>query len=134
MATRMLRDLVFLATTAMLAGCGSGGGDGSGNAPPENPSGVQSSASQSTQSAAPQSTGSLTLEWTANTESDLAGYRVYRATSSGAYGAAIATVPANATSHVVSELQPGVTYFFVITAYDTAGNESTRSAEISASL
>jgi fibronectin type 3 domain-containing protein len=129
MATRVLRHLVFLATTAMLAACGSGGGDSSGNvgaSPSANPVAVQSTASQST--------ASLTLEWNANTELDLAGYRVYRATSSGEYGAAIATVPANATSYVVSGLQPGVIYFFVITAYDTAGNESIRSAEVSASL
>jgi fibronectin type 3 domain-containing protein len=74
----------------------------------------------------------LTLEWNANTEPDLAGYKIYGATSSGAYGAAVATVPANATSFVATGLQPGVTYFFVITAFDAAGNESTRSGEVSA--
>ena len=74
----------------------------------------------------------MTLQWTANTEPDLAGYKIYGATSSGAYGAAVATVPANATSFVAPGLQRGVTYFFVITAFDTAGNESARSAEVSA--
>jgi hypothetical protein len=43
-------------------------------------------------------------------------------------------VPAGTTSYVASGLQTGVTYFFVISAYDTAGNESIRSAEVSASL
>jgi hypothetical protein len=72
----------------------------------------------------------VTLAWNPNTDPDLAGYKIYETTSSGAYGAAIATVPAPATSFVVTGLQRGVTYFFVITAYDTSGNESTRSAEV----
>jgi fibronectin type 3 domain-containing protein len=141
MATRLLRHVLFLATTAMLAACGSGGGDGSGNAgtsPSANQLAVQPTASPSNQLAvqptASPSTASVTLEWNANTEPDLAGYKVYRATSPGGYGAAIATVPAGTTSYVASGLQTGVTYFFVISAYDAAGNESIRSAEVSASL
>jgi hypothetical protein len=81
---------------------------------------------------ASQGTASLTLRWNANTEPDLAGYRIYGAKSSGAYGAPVATVPASATSFVATGLEPGVTYFFVISAFDTAGNESPRSAEVSA--
>ena len=38
-------------------------------------------------------TSSATLTWDPNTDSDLAGYKVYRATVSGAYGAALGTVP-----------------------------------------
>ncbi len=75
-----------------------------------------------------------TLIWNANGESDLAGYKIYRATASGAYGAPIATIVGNQTSHVVSGLQPGTTYFFVITAYDNAGNESGWSNEVSKSI
>ena len=139
MATRLLRHVLLLATTAILAACGSGGGDSSGNAgapsPPATIDIAQASANQlAVQPTASPSTASVTLEWNANTEPDLAGYKVYRATSPGGYGAAIATVPANTTSYVVSGLQTGVTYFFVISAYDTAGNESIRSAEVSASL
>ena len=73
----------------------------------------------------------MTLAWNPNTEPDLAGYKIYEARSPGSYGAAIATLPANATSFVATGLQPGVTYFFVITAYDTSGNESARSPELS---
>lgn len=75
-----------------------------------------------------------TLIWNANGESDLGGYKIYRATASGAYGAPIATITGNQTSHVVSGLQPGTTYFFVITAYDNAGNESGWSNEVSKSI
>jgi chitodextrinase len=79
-------------------------------------------------------TSSATLTWTANTESDLAGYKVYRATASGAYGAPIATLQGNVPNYVATGLQNGTTYFFVITAYDTAGNESGWSNEISKSI
>jgi hypothetical protein len=79
-------------------------------------------------------TSSATLTWNANTESDLAGYKVYRATASGAYGAPIATLQANVTSYIATGLQAGTTYFFVVTAYDTTGNESAYSNEVSKSV
>jgi hypothetical protein len=79
-------------------------------------------------------TSSATLTWNANTESDLAGYKIYRATSSGTYGAPIATLQGNVTSYVATGLQSGTTYFFVVTAYDSAGNESVYSNEVSKSI
>jgi len=79
-------------------------------------------------------TGSVTLSWNVNSESDLAGYKVYRATSSGGYGAPIATLTAGANQYVSSGLAKGFTYFFVITAYDQAGNESPYSNETSKSV
>jgi hypothetical protein len=81
------------------------------------------------------STSSATLTWNANTESDLAGYKIYRATASGAYGAPIATLQGGAaTNFLATGLQSGTTYFFVVTAYDTAGNESPYSNEVSKSI
>jgi hypothetical protein len=80
------------------------------------------------------SSSSVTLTWNANTESDLAGYKVYRATSSGAYGAPIAAIPGSTTSYIVTGLQFSTTYFFVVTAYDIAGNESSYSNEVSKSI
>lgn len=80
------------------------------------------------------SSSSVTLTWNANTESDLAGYRVYRATSSGTYGAPIATIQGNTASYIATGLQYGTTYFFVVTAFDIAGNESTYSNEVSKSI
>ena len=141
MAKKVLRQLFFLATTVILVACGGGGDGGTPNASAM-PSTATSPAPQSIStspappstptSPAPQSSASVTLGWNPNTEPDLAGYKVYEATSPGSYGAAIATLPANATSFVATGLQPGVTYFFVITAYDTSGNESARSPELSA--
>lgn len=81
-----------------------------------------------------QSSSSVTLTWNANTESDLAGYRVYRATSSGTYGAPIATIQGNTTSYIAAGLKFGTTYFFVVTAFDIAGNESAYSNEVSKSI
>ncbi|MBX9659750.1 MAG: choice-of-anchor D domain-containing protein [Nitrospiraceae bacterium] len=79
-------------------------------------------------------TSSATLTWNANTESDLAGYKIYRATTSGGYGAPIATLQGNITTYIAAGLQSGTTYFFVITSYDSAGNESPRSNEVSKSI
>jgi hypothetical protein len=65
-------------------------------------------------------TSSVTLTWTPNTDNGLAGYKVYRATVSGAYGA--------------TGLSVNTRYFFVITAYDNAGNESPFSNEVSTTI
>jgi hypothetical protein len=72
---------------------------------------------------------------TANGESDLAGYKVYVGTASGTYsfpGSAFLT--GEVTNYTVSNLPKGQTYFFAISAYDIAGNESALSAEVSKSL
>jgi hypothetical protein len=78
--------------------------------------------------------GTAALTWNANSETDLSGYKVYQGTSSGAYPAPVATLPKTTTSHTVTGLQTGTTYFFVITAYDSAGNESPLSSEVSKSI
>ena len=77
-------------------------------------------------------TASITLTWVPDTtSSDLAGYKIYRRTASGTYGAALATLPAtlasNVSSYVVTGLQSGTTYLFVVTAYDSVANESSPS-------
>lgn len=80
------------------------------------------------------STASSVLAWNANTESDIAGYKVYRSTASGTYGSPIATIDKSQTSYTTAGLLYGTTYFFVVTAYDTAGNESPFSVEVSKSI
>lgn len=102
------------------------------------PSSSPPSTPPSTPPAAPPSspsTGSLTLTWTANGEPDLAGYKIYVGTASGIY-----TFPGSpfiagkVTSYTVSNLPKINTYFFAMSAYDNAGNESPLSAEVSKSL
>ena len=75
---------------------------------------------------------SATLTWIANTETDLAGYKIYVGTQSGTYGAPI--VLGKVTTYQLNNLAIGTTYFFCITAYDSAGNESLHSAEVSKSI
>ncbi len=77
----------------------------------------------------PTSAGGVTLNWDANTEGDLAGYRVYVGSASGQYGLPIDV--GNVTTYQVTNLSEGQTYFFAITAYDSSGNESGFSSEVS---
>jgi len=80
------------------------------------------------------STSSASLSWDANTDPDLASYRVYESTTPGVYGNAIATVPAGASTYTVTGLTMGSTYYFRITAVDSTGNESLPSNEVSKSV
>ncbi len=82
------------------------------------------------------SSSSATLTWKPNSETDLAGYKVYRSTVSGKYDQAnvIAMLRGNVTSYQATGLQSRTTYFFVVTAFDIAGNESGYSNEVSKSV
>jgi fibronectin type 3 domain-containing protein len=72
-----------------------------------------------------------TLSWDPNSAPDLEGYKIYLATASGRYGAPIATVPMDITNYTVTGLETGTTYFFVVTAYNSSGTESSFSNEVS---
>ncbi len=76
----------------------------------------------------------VSLAWDANTESDLAGYRVYYGTSSRQYGGPIdvgnPTPVGNQVSYIVTNLTPGVQYYFAVTAYNSSGSESGYSNEV----
>ena len=71
---------------------------------------------------------SATVQWAANSESDLAGYKVYQGSTAGSYGPPIDVK--NVTIYTASNLQVGLTYSFAITAYDLSGNESYPSDEV----
>jgi hypothetical protein len=73
-------------------------------------------------------TGTIVLVWDANTESDLAGYRVHYGTASAPYSSILAISSPTAT---ISNLTNGYTYTFAVTAYNTAGAESPYSDSIS---
>jgi hypothetical protein len=74
--------------------------------------------------------GEVTLAWDANTETDLAGYKIYWSTTvaGGPYPNKVDV--GKVTQYIVKNLPDG-TYWFVATAYDTAGNESAYSNEVS---
>lgn len=73
-----------------------------------------------------------TLSWAPNTDSDLAGYKVYMGTTSGLYGAPVDV--GNVTTYTAGNLSPGTTYYFSVTAYDQSKNESIHSSEVSKSI
>ena len=76
----------------------------------------------------------VTFEWNANSEADLAGYRLYQSTQSGTYvGNPVATI-AEGTETVTLTDVPDGTWYWVLTAYDTNDNESEYSNEVTASL
>jgi len=76
--------------------------------------------------------GSASLAWDPNGEEDLAGYQLYYGQSSGSYQFTVDV--GNQTTHTLSGLTDGQTYYFAVTAYDTSGNESNFSNEVSITL
>jgi len=74
---------------------------------------------------------SLNLAWDANTEGDIAGYKIYYEISSRDYGETIDVE--NITTYELSGLTDGTTYYIALTAYDILNNESEKSDEINAS-
>jgi hypothetical protein len=71
---------------------------------------------------------SVILNWNASSSSDVTGYNVYYGTNSGNYPYKVDA--GNATALTVSNLVPGLTYYFAATAYDGVGDESGYSSEI----
>jgi len=74
------------------------------------------------------------LSWDPNTETDLAGYKVYYGTASGVYTSSISvgfTSTPTAPQYLVGNLNGGTTYYFSITSFDSSANESGFSSEVS---
>jgi hypothetical protein len=76
---------------------------------------------------------SVALSWTAST-STVAGYNVYRSTTSGGPYTLITSSAVTGTTFTDNTVQSGVTYFYVVTAVDAGGNESVNSNEVSATI
>ena len=71
---------------------------------------------------------SVTLAWNANSESNLAGYRLLYGTTSGVYPVSVDV--GNATTATAGGLNPGQTYYFAVVAYNSAGQTSPPSAQV----
>jgi fibronectin type 3 domain-containing protein len=77
----------------------------------------------------------LLLQWDANSEYDLEGYKIYRSTTSGfspGPGNLIATIYAPQTNHSDTGLTTNLTYYYRVAAFDnvTPANEGTPSVEV----
>src|SRR5690606_15266444 len=73
----------------------------------------------------------ISLSWTANTDADLAGYRIYRNTTNN-FATASQVAELTATRFVDVNVEIGTTYYYWVTAIDRTGNESLPSASVTA--
>jgi hypothetical protein len=81
--------------------------------------------------------GQVSLQWNANKEADLAGYKIYYGTSSKSYTESIIVGLANESqqgivTYKLSRLEKYQTYFIAVTAYNLYGTESPFSNEVEA--
>src|SRR5215813_10282600 len=76
-----------------------------------------------------QAAQSVTLAWDPSSGPSLAGYRVHDGAATRTYTQTLDV--GNVTTATISNLQAGVTYYFAVTAYNTAGVESAYSNEVS---
>lgn len=76
-----------------------------------------------TNTSASAGSSSFTLSWSANSESDLTGYKVYWDTDSG-HPYANAQDVGNLTSKTITGLSSGTTYYVTVTAYDSTYNSA----------
>jgi hypothetical protein len=147
--------LILLGSTALaLAGCGGGGDSGISSAATSSAttpttvadtgstSGGGSSSGSTTPATPPASSSntSVAFSWMPPTENNngspltnLAGYKIHYGTASQDYTQVVALNNPSLNRYVLDSLPSG-TYYFAITAYNSAGVESTLSGEVSATL
>lgn len=113
----MLVALIFAA--AVFAGCGS---SSSPSAPVDTvpPAAILDVQAQVVQ-------GTIEVSWTAGSEPDLAGYRVYRSVNGTA--ATLQGFTAN-TTYVDTDISTRSSYRYEVSAVDQVGNESPRAATL----
>jgi len=90
--------------------------------PPAAPTGLSATAGNNT----------VLLDWNNNGEGDLAGYNVYRSTTSGSGYAKQNSSLLTSSDYNDPNVSNGTTYYYVVTAVDAGSNESGYSSEVSA--
>lgn len=81
---------------------------------------------------APTTNGTASLTWQPSTDTNLAKYNLYMGTQPGIYGPPV-SVGLN-TSYTAGNLAGGKTYYFSVTAVNTAGAESSHSNEVNKNI
>ena len=116
----MRLTFVALAASLLLAGCDDSVTAPRDQTPPAAPRGVFSVTGD----------GTVAVHWLANTEADVAGYRIYSSPCANGPDCPYDPVGATSgTSFVVTGLPNGVTRFYAVGAFDRAGNEGRLSKE-----
>ena len=98
------------------------GGGGADTTAPQTPTGLFAAAGN----------GEVVISWNANSETDLAGYNVYRSETSGSGHTLLTQTSSSNDGLRDSSVTNGTQYFYKISAEDTTGNESAFSSEVSA--
>ncbi|MFT4925992.1 MAG: endonuclease I/subtilisin-like proprotein convertase family protein [Phenylobacterium sp.] len=99
--------------------CNGGSGD---TTPPVEPAGLSATGGD----------GNVALSWSANSDSDLMGYNLYRSNTSGGALSKINNGTLTTTSYSDTNVSSDTTYYYTLKALDTSFNESAASAETSA--
>jgi hypothetical protein len=66
--------------------------------------------------------GTISLAWDANSQPDLAGYKLYWGRGSGVYDHSVDV--GNITTYTLTDFNTGGTYFIAATIYDKSHNKS----------
>jgi len=124
-------SVILILTFLILAGCGGGGGGDSSSNTTGNSNTGNSNTGNTNNNSGNNSGGvaAISLAWDANTTPGIAGYKVHYGTSSGNLSAVIDV--GNMTNYTVSNLQSGITYYLAVSDYNTSGQQSGYSNEIS---
>lgn len=133
----MKSSSIVILLTVLLYGCGGtpadSGGNGGTEPPPPPPPADTTPPSAPANLEGVSGDGEITLNWSANSESDLDGYNVYRAQES--FSGVSGRTPLNSqllteTGFTDTDVENGTTYFYRITALDEDENESSTSTMV----
>lgn len=78
-------------------------------------------------------TSDVHVSWNANTEPDLAGYKIYVGRTSGIYTHSGSPKNVGNVTSATYTIDAAGDWFFAVTAYDSSANESAKSTEVARS-
>lgn len=104
----------------IFEGICSGEGSGGDTTPPSAPDYVSANSGS----------GLISISWNANSESNIAGYNIYRSQTSGGNYTRINSTLVTTVAYDDSTVSSDTTYFYVVTAVDTSNNESAYSSQV----